>query len=69
MTHECNSQVKETKALTLIQEYETFKMEEDEMVETMFSRFQTLVAGLKVIIFLIMLRISTKVYPRNGDIW
>ena len=48
MTHEGNAQVKETKALALIHKYEAFKMEDDESVETMFSRFQTLVAGLKV---------------------
>ena len=49
MTHEGNMQVKETKALTLIQKYEAFRMEEDKTIETMFSRFQTLVAGLKVL--------------------
>src|ERR1044072_3113432 len=42
MTHERNSQVKETKALALIQKYEAFRMEEEESVETMFSRFQML---------------------------
>jgi hypothetical protein len=40
MTREGNSQVKETKALALIQKYEAFKMEDDEAVEVMFSRFQ-----------------------------
>src|ERR1044072_4183536 len=49
MTHEVNSQVKETKALALIQKYEAFRMEEEESVETMFSRFQMLVAGLRVL--------------------
>src|ERR1044072_3761470 len=49
MTREGNSQVKETKALALIQKYETFRMEEQESVETMFSRFQMLVAGLRVL--------------------
>lgn len=49
MTHEGNTQVKETKALVLIQKYEAFKKEEDESVETMFSRFQILTAGLKVL--------------------
>lgn len=49
MTHEGNTQVKETKALALIQKYEAFKMEEDESVETMFSRFQILTTGLKVL--------------------
>src|ERR1044072_2652746 len=37
MTHEGNTQVKETKALALIQKYEAFRMEEEESVETMFS--------------------------------
>src|ERR1044072_2032096 len=49
MTHEGNYQVKETKALALIQKYEAFRMEEEESVETMFSRFQMLVAGLRVL--------------------
>ena len=49
MTHEGNIQVKETKALALIQKYEAFKMEDNESIETMFSRFQILVAGLKVL--------------------
>src|ERR1051325_5397661 len=47
MTHEGNTQVKETKALALTQKYEAFKMEEDETIEAMFSRFKILVAGLK----------------------
>ena len=49
MTHEGNIQVKETKALSLIQKYEAFKMEESVSIETMFSRFQILVASLKVL--------------------
>ena len=49
MTHEGNIQVKETKALALIQKYEAFKMEESESIQTMFSRFQILVVGLKVL--------------------
>src|SRR3954468_4186547 len=49
MTHEGNAQVKETKALALIQKCEAFKMEDDENIETMFSRFQTLTAGLRVL--------------------
>lgn len=49
MTHEGNTQVKETKALSLIEKYETFKMEDNENVEIMSSRFQTLVARLKVL--------------------
>src|SRR3954470_9637927 len=49
MTHEGNAQVNETKALALIQKYEGFKMEDDEDIEKMFSRFQTLTAGLRVL--------------------
>src|SRR3954470_14153295 len=48
MTHEGNAQVKETKTLALIQKYEAFKMEDDENIEKMFSRFQTLTARLRV---------------------
>ena len=33
MTHEGNAQVRETKALALIQKYEAFKMEDDETIE------------------------------------
>jgi hypothetical protein len=33
----------ETKALVLIQKHESFKMEENENIEEIFSRFQTLV--------------------------
>src|ERR1044072_1875581 len=39
MTHEGNNEVKETKALALSQKYEAFRMEEQESVEAMFSRF------------------------------
>src|SRR4051812_48614604 len=49
MTHEGNAQVKETKAIALIQKYEAFKMEDDEDIKKMFSRFQTLTAGLRVL--------------------
>src|ERR1044072_628448 len=49
MTREGNLQVKETKALALVQKYEAFKMEDHETVEAMFSRFQMLIAGLRVL--------------------
>lgn len=49
MTHEVNAQVKETKALALIQKHEAFKMDGEEIVENIFSRFQTLVVGIKVL--------------------
>lgn len=72
MTHEGNAQVKETKDLSLIQKYEAFRMEDGETVETMFSRFQMLVAGLKVlekgIPRLTMSRKSSEVSPKNGDL-
>ena len=32
----------------LVQQCELFKMMEDEDIETMFSRFQTLVSGIQV---------------------
>lgn len=46
MTHEWNAQVNEKNALALIQKYEEFIMEDDETVETMFSRFRMLVTEL-----------------------
>jgi hypothetical protein len=49
MTHKGNNQVKEAKALALIHKYQAFKMEDDKVVEVIFSRFQTLVARLKVL--------------------
>src|SRR3954467_7525497 len=49
MTREGNAQVKETKALALIQKYEAFKMEEDENIEAMFLRLQTFTVGLRVL--------------------
>ena len=49
MTHEGNTQVKESKALALVQKYEAFKVEESESIEAMFSRFQTLITGLRVL--------------------
>jgi hypothetical protein len=48
-TYEGNEQVKEAKTNLLVQQYELFRMKEDEDIETMFSRFQTLVSGLQVL--------------------
>ncbi|MCI34336.1 serine/threonine protein kinase SRPK1, partial [Trifolium medium] len=48
-TYEGNEQVKEAKANLLVQQYELFKMKEDENIETMFPRFQTLVFELQVL--------------------
>ncbi|MCH84802.1 aspartyl-tRNA synthetase [Trifolium medium] len=48
-TYEGNEQVQEAKANLLVHQYELFKMKEDEDIETMFARFQTLVSGLQVL--------------------
>jgi hypothetical protein len=45
-TYEGNKHVREAKENLLVQQYELFKMKEDEDIETMFARFQTLVSGL-----------------------
>lgn len=49
MKHQGNAQVKETKVFALIQKYEAFNMKDEEIIENMLSRFQTLVAGLKIL--------------------
>jgi hypothetical protein len=48
-TYEGNQQVKEAKANQLVHQYELFRMKEDEDIEIMYSRFQTLVSGLQVL--------------------
>lgn len=47
--YEGNRKVKEEKANFLVQQYELFRMKEDEDIETMFSRFQVLLSGLHVL--------------------
>jgi len=47
--YEGNKKVREAKANLLVQQYEMFKMKEGENIETMFSRFQTLVFGLQIL--------------------
>ena len=37
------------KATMLIHQYELFKMKNDESIEAMYSRFQTLVSGLQIL--------------------
>src|SRR4030066_1136539 len=44
-----NQQVREAKANILVQQYELFRMTYDETIDSMFSRFQTLVSGLQVL--------------------
>ena len=43
--------VKEAKATILVHQYELFRMKEDEDIETMYSRFQTLVFRRSILIF------------------
>ena len=47
--YEGNKKVKEAKATMLVHQYELFRMKEDEDIETMYSRFQTLVSGLQIL--------------------
>ncbi|WJX51802.1 25S rRNA (cytosine(2870)-C(5))-methyltransferase [Trifolium repens] len=48
-TYKGNKQVQEAKATLLIQQYELFRMKDDENIESMYSRFKILVAGLQVL--------------------
>ena len=44
-----SKKVREAKALMLVHQYELFKMKDDESIEEMYSRFQTLVSGLQIL--------------------
>ncbi|RHN74110.1 putative RNA-directed DNA polymerase [Medicago truncatula] len=46
---EGSKKVKEAKALMLVYQYELFRMKDDESIEEMYSRFQTLVSGLQIL--------------------
>src|SRR4030067_176583 len=48
-SYEGNQQVREAKANMLVQQYELFKISEDETIYAMFCRFQILVSGLQVL--------------------
>ncbi|CAJ2653255.1 unnamed protein product, partial [Trifolium pratense] len=48
-TYDGNEKVQEAKASLLIRQYELFTMQQDENIETMFTRFQILVSGLKAL--------------------
>jgi len=48
-TYKGNQQLKEDKANLLVQQYELFIMKDDQDIEVMCSRFQTLVSGLQVL--------------------
>jgi len=47
--YEGNKKVREAKATILVHQYELFRMKEDKSIETMYSRFQTLVSGLQIL--------------------
>jgi len=47
--YEGSKKVREAKALMLVHQYELFKMKDDESIEQMYSRFQTLFSGLQVL--------------------
>jgi hypothetical protein len=47
--YEGSKKVREVKALMLAYQYELFKMKDDESIEEMYSRFQTLVSGLQIL--------------------
>ncbi|KAK2436266.1 bromodomain-containing protein [Trifolium repens] len=48
-TYEGNKHVQEAKATLLIQQYELFRMKDNENIESMNSRFKILVSGLQVL--------------------
>jgi len=47
--YEGSKKVREAKSLILVNQYELFKMKEDESIEQMYSRFQTLVSGHQIL--------------------
>jgi len=47
--YEGSKEVIEAKALMLVHQYELFKVKDDESIEQMYSRFQTLVSGLQIL--------------------
>jgi len=47
--YEGNKRVRETKATMLVYQYELFRMKEDEDIETMYSRFPTIVSRLQIL--------------------
>jgi len=46
--YEGSKKVREAKALMLVHQYKLFKMKDEESIEQMYSRFQTLVSGLQI---------------------
>jgi hypothetical protein len=46
--NECSKKVREAKTSMLVYQYVLFKMKDDESIEAMYSRFQTLVFGHQI---------------------
>jgi hypothetical protein len=70
-TYEGNQQIKEAKGNLLVEQYESFKVKDDEDIETMLSRFQVMVSGMKVLdkicsIKIILIRFL-EVFLSSGD--
>ncbi|GJV11819.1 hypothetical protein Tco_1353360 [Tanacetum coccineum] len=49
ITHQGNSQVKDNKIDLLVQQYEQFVISEDESMDSVFARFNTIITGLKAL--------------------
>jgi len=47
--YEGSKKVREAKAIMLVHQYELFKMKDDESIEEMYLRFQTLISGLQIL--------------------
>ncbi|GJU30942.1 retrovirus-related pol polyprotein from transposon TNT 1-94 [Tanacetum coccineum] len=47
ITHQGNSQVKDNKIDLLVQQYEQFVISEDESIDSVFARFNTIIVGIK----------------------
>jgi len=47
--YEGSKKVREAKPLMLVHQYELCKMKDDESIEEMYSKFQTLVSGLQIL--------------------
>ncbi|GJT63577.1 hypothetical protein Tco_1015057, partial [Tanacetum coccineum] len=49
ITHQGNSQVKDNKISLLVQQYEQFIISEDEPIDSVFARFNTIITSLKAL--------------------
>jgi len=47
--YEGSKKVREAKALMLVHQYELFRMKDDESIEQMYSRSQTLISELQIL--------------------